>query len=78
MTHHYTRRGLEQVFDVESLYNINGQYILLETEVKIAFPDEVPMRGLFNATVDFGGRINEYAYQVYVTGMKFKLHFKIL
>ncbi|KAG5683962.1 hypothetical protein PVAND_013217 [Polypedilum vanderplanki] len=50
--HHYTRRGLQQVFDVERVGFVQERGFLRETGVAaVAFPEETPMRAIFNATL---------------------------
>ncbi|KAG5683963.1 hypothetical protein PVAND_013218 [Polypedilum vanderplanki] len=67
--HHYTRRGLQQVFDVERIGFVEGLGFLREAGVaSVAFPNETPMRAIFNATITriTGGTIN-YNYRVVAT-----------
>lgn len=67
--HHYTRRGLQQVFDVERTGFFRGSYMRELSIVRVAFPDESPMRALLNGTVDrvTGGSI-EYFYRIHASG----------
>ncbi|KAG5683964.1 hypothetical protein PVAND_013219 [Polypedilum vanderplanki] len=67
--HHYTRRGIQQVFDVERVGFVTDIGFLRETGIaSVAFPEETPMRAIFNATVTriTGGTIN-YTYRIVAT-----------
>jgi hypothetical protein len=77
--HHYTRRGLQQVFDVERTGIFRGSYMRELSIVRVAFPDESPMRALLNGTVDrvTGGSI-EYFYRIHASGNFFKACLKII
>ncbi|KAL7028202.1 hypothetical protein ACKWTF_005751 [Chironomus riparius] len=66
--HHYTRRGLQQVFDVERTGIFRGTRMAENSIVRVAFPDESPMRALLNGTVErvTGGSI-EYFYRIHAS-----------
>lgn len=67
--HHYTRRLLLNAFEVERVHVIDGDFFFTNREVFLAFPDETPLRAIFNATIanDDGDDYN-YNYRVVATG----------
>ncbi|XP_070502362.1 apolipoprotein D-like [Chironomus tepperi] len=66
--HHYTRRGLQQVFDVDRTGVLNGNRVRETAIVRVAFPDESPMRAILNGTINrINGEVIEYNYRIYAT-----------
>lgn len=72
LIHHYTvAPGINNTYDVARDGRFQGQSHRETGIAAIAFPDEVPLRAKFNATINriTGGNIF-YNYQVYATGKK--------
>ncbi|KAL7027079.1 hypothetical protein ACKWTF_005294 [Chironomus riparius] len=66
--HHYTRRGLQQVFDVERTGRMDGVMVRETGIVRVAFPEETPMRAIFNGTINrITGEVIPYFYRIYAT-----------
>ncbi|XP_070502127.1 apolipoprotein D-like [Chironomus tepperi] len=66
--HHYTRRGLQQVFDVDRTGIMNGQRLRETAVVRVVNPDEVPMRAILRGTINrINGEVIEYNYRIYAT-----------
>ena len=67
--HHYTRRGLQQVFDVERTGFIGTTPLRETAVVRVVNPDETPMRAILRGTINrITGEVVEYNYRIHATG----------
>lgn len=66
--HRYTRRPGQHIFSVERFGVFRETFITENSVVSAAHPDETPLRGLFNGTIERvnGGNIN-YFYRIHAT-----------
>jgi hypothetical protein len=68
--HHYTRRGIQQVFDVDRVGFITGLGLLRESGVAaISDPTAEHLTAIFNATLNrITGQVVAYNYRIVATG----------
>ena len=70
MTYRYSRRGIQELFDVDRSFIFDHVFYEQYTNVSVTNPEEVPMRAYLNGTAVYpDGTVNEYNYQIYATGL---------